>query len=517
MIDLPELPATPGCYLFSDRDGTVIYVGKAKNLKRRVSSYFGRHDHDAKTLRLVEHAESLEFIATANEVEALILENTLIKRYQPKYNIDLKDSKNYAYLLLTAEEFPCLQIARRASGDGTYFGPFVSAAERDYVLSVVKKTFRLRTCRKLPKRGCLRRHIDTCSAPCRGCISREEYGDLVRKATLALRGKNEELREVLRAEMDKRSEEQAFEQALTLREQIRAVEHLSRHQDMARPKSTDEDILNFRVNEQKVYLMLFSVYKGTLAEKMEWTFPETEDFLEEFLVQHYSVKEPPAELVLPQEVDGAVALYLSTLKGRKVTVTVPKHGAKKRLLDLVQKNIELVFFGDRMRIIELQEHLLLSTPPEVIECFDISHLSGTALVGSMVRFTGGKPDKRNYRRFRLKSVEGIDDVAAIAEVVRRRYSRLTASGEALPDLVLVDGGRGQLSGAQKELHALGLDIPVASLAKRNEEVFVPGRPSPIPLSRRENASLYLQEIRDEAHRFAVAYNRLMRKKKVVPR
>ncbi len=516
MIDLSSLPSDPGCYLFHDPEGNVIYVGKAKNLKRRVSSYFNRHDRDPKTGRLVETASSVNFIATTNEVEALILENTLIKRYQPKFNIDLKDSKNYAYILLTSEEFPCLRIARRTGEDGTYFGPFVSATERDYVFSVVKKTFRLRTCRKLPKRGCLRRHMDSCSAPCRDGVSREEYRDQVRKASLVLRGKSEELRSALTAEMVQRAEEHAFEQALILREQVRAVAHLSRHQDMARPKKTDEDIVNYRVHEQKVYLMLFSVYKGTLADKMEWTFPESEEFLEEFIIQHYSVSEPPADLVLPEEVDESVAEFLSRMKGRKVTVTVPKMGAKKRLLDLVQKNIELSFFGDRVRIIELQEHLRLQDPPEVIECFDISHLSGTALVGSMVRFRGGKPDKRNYRRFRIKTVDGIDDTGAIAEVVRRRYSRLASAGDPFPDLVIVDGGRGQLSAAQKELELLGLHIPVAALAKRHEEVFVPGQSNPLPLSPKENASLYLQEIRDEAHRFAVAYNRLLRRKTVIP-
>ncbi|MDD1717922.1 MAG: GIY-YIG nuclease family protein, partial [Methanoregulaceae archaeon] len=211
MIDLTAVPSDPGCYLFLDPDGNVIYVGKAKNLKRRVSSYFKRHDRDQKTVRLAGTASSVNFIATTSEVEALILENTLIKRYQPKFNIDLKDSKSYAYILLTGEEFPCLRMSRRTGNDGTYFGPFVSAAERDYVFSVVKKTFRLRTCRKLPKRGCLRRHMESCSAPCRGGVSPEEYRDQVRKASLVLRGKSEEFRAALTAEMEKSAKEQAFE------------------------------------------------------------------------------------------------------------------------------------------------------------------------------------------------------------------------------------------------------------------------------------------------------------------
>jgi excinuclease ABC subunit C len=243
-------------------------------------------------------------------------------------------------------------------------------------------------------------------------------------------------------------------------------------------------------------------------------FEEREDILEEFLVQYYGENPVPSDLILPTEVDKTLEEYLTLERGKKVAITVPKIGAKKRLLDLVGKNIEISFFGDRIKLEELQEKLALDTLPEVIECFDISHISGTAVAGSMVQFRNGKPDKRNYRRFRIKTVEGIDDFAAIAEVVKRRYSRVKKENGALPDLVVIDGGKGQLSAAQKELKALDLPIPVIGLAKKEEQIFVPGHSHPLPLEKKEKASLFLQEIRDEAHRFAISYHHLLRRKEV---
>ena len=257
--------------------------------------------------------------------------------------------------------------------------------------------------------------------------------------------------------------------------------------------------------------MLFKVYKGTLEGKEEFVFAHNEDFLEEFLVQYYSENEPPEELIIGEKLDGALEEFLSHVSGKKVRVTVPKQGEKKELLELAKKNIEIGFFGDRMKLDALQDALRLPRRPEVIECFDISHLSGTSTVGSMVQFRGGRPDKSNFRRFKIRSVEGIDDYAAIAEVVRRRYTRLKDEGQELPDLIIVDGGRGQLSSAQVQLRELRVRIPVISIAKEHEEIYVPGSSQPLPLKRDDKASLFIQEIRDEAHRFAIAYNRLLRK------
>ena len=515
MIDLSALPGNPGCYLFSDAGGTIIYIGKAKNLKKRVSSYFQKRDHDPKTQSLVEHIDTVNYIVTTNEVEALILENSLIKTHQPRYNIDLKDAKQYAYIELTDEEFPCIRIARRPSGHGAFFGPFVSAAERDYIYSVVKKVFRLRTCKNLNRRACLRYHIQTCTGPCIGGVSRDEYGEQVRKAVMVLRGRSGELVARLKEEMTKFSDARDYESALKIRDQITAVERLGGRQDVARPTDTEEDIVHYIIEEGVVYLMVFPVHRGTLANKSEFVFDYREEFLEEFLVQYYSMTGPPPEIILPGPVSRPMEEFLSEKRGKKVIVTVPQRGAKRRLLDLVKVNIETVFFGDEIRLHELKDHLGLDGIPHVIECFDISHTTGTSVVGSMVRFRDGRPDKQNYRRFRIKTVEGIDDVSAIGEVVRRRYARLIEERSTLPDLIMVDGGRGQLRAAVRETRDLGLTIPVIALAKKEEQVYMQGHAHPLPIDRKERASLFLQEIRDEAHRFAVAYHRLLRKKKSI--
>ena len=460
-------------------------------------------------------AASLDFIITDNEIEALILESTLVKKHQPRYNIDLKDAKNYAYIHVTDEEFPRIGIARKAEGDGIFFGPFVSARERDYILSVVKRTFKLRSCKKLPKRACLRYHIGSCSAPCIGEIGDEDYRIQVGRAESVLRGNTDDLIRSLSLEMAKRSEDQEFEQAMELRDQITAIEHLAEHQHVDRQKSYDEDVINYMESNRRVYLMLFNVYRGTLAEKQEFVFDWHEEVIEEFLVQYYSEHDPPSELILPHQVSGVFFEFLSRMKGSRVRITVPKRGEKKKLLDLVRKNIEITFFGGRLKLEGLKKLLGLPDIPEVIECFDISHLSGTSMVGSMVQYRSGKPDKQNYRRFKIRTVEEIDDFAAIAEVIQRRYSRLKKENREFPDLIIVDGGKGQLSAAHAELERLGIDIPVIAIAKREEEIYVPALTHPLPVDRKEKASLFVQEIRDEAHRFAIAYHRLLRKKQMV--
>jgi len=515
MIALPDIPTDPGCYQYRDAHGTIIYIGKAKNLKKRVASYFQKRPLDAKTQQLVSQIATVDFFVTTNELEALILESNLIKRYQPKYNIDLKDAKSYAYIQLTNDAFPRIQIARRPSGGGSVYGPFVSARERDYVLAALKRAFRLRTCRKLPKRACLRYHMGSCSGPCIGAIGPEEYEKDVRKAESILRGRSKELLETLQEEMATCSAHQEFEQALQIRDQIRAIQQFPERQHVERQKAYDEDVINYVVHGEKVHLIVFSVYRGTLGEKEEFTFEHSEGFLEEFITQYYADRTPPKELILPVEVEPSVAEFLAHRLGQQVRITVPQKGDKKALLDLVARNIEIAFFGDRLKLEALRRSLRLPEVPSVIECFDISHLSGTSTVGSMVQFRNGKPSKKNYRRFRILTVEGIDDVAAIGEVVRRRYGRLAEERGDLPDLVVVDGGKGQLGAAVAEIRGLGLAVPVIAIAKRDEEVYVPGYPGPLPLAKKDTASLFIQEIRDEAHRFAVAYHRLLRRKKMV--
>jgi excinuclease ABC subunit C len=512
MAEYASLPHTPGCYLFSDGDGTILYVGKARDLKKRVASYFTKTDHDPKTSNLIRRIASIDYMVTNTEAEALILENNLVKKHQPKYNIDLKDAKRFAYIEMTKEEYPRIGIARKTEGDAAYFGPFVSAAERDAILKVIRRIFLLRSCRKMPKRACLRYHMKSCSGPCIGAVSPGEYRKQAENAATLLKGRDKELLQSLREEMAARSAHEEFEKALALRNQISAIGRLAERQQVEKVSRTDQDVIAYRRAGSTVYLMVFSFETGRLTGKQEFVFDAGGDFIEEFLVRFYADRIPPREVILPEPAGDAIAEYLSSLRGKTVTVTVPKAGDKRKQVELVATNVEYVFLKDSLKVTDLRAELNLAQLPSVIECFDISHLSGTSTVGSMVRFVDGKPDKSNYRRFQIRSVEGIDDVAAIQEIVRRRYRRLTEEGAPLPDLIVIDGGKGQLSAACAALRSLALAVPAIALAKKEEDVYVPGELLPRKLREKGLALRYLQEIRDEAHRFAVTYHRLLRSK-----
>ncbi len=510
-----DLPDKAGCYIYKDIKGKIIYIGKAKNLKKRVSSYFQKKGLDPRTEHLVENIAAVDFIVTNNEVEALILESNLVKKHSPRYNIKLKDSKKFAYIQLTAETFPRLMIARERTGKGEFFGPFVTSASRDYILSVLNKTFQLRTCKKMPKKPCLRFQINLCRAPCIAKISDAEYTGKIRRARLVLKGKTKELIAGMTDEMKQASAELNFEYAMELRNQVEALRSLEEKQNMDRHKQYNEDVINYSVKSGKVFLMLFNVYKGILENKQEFELEYMEDFFQEFLLRFYSENKIPTELIVPEPVDDALISFLKTKAKKTVNVRVPGKGEKKQLLDLVLKNIDITFFGDKEKLEDLKRRLRLQEVPEVIECFDISHLAGTAMVASMVQFRNSRPDKNNYRRYKIKTIEGIDDVGATAEVVRRRYARLIEERAAMPDLVIIDGGLGQLNAALKELKGLGLKIPCISIAKQFEELYLPGFPKPLRLSRKSKALKLVQQIRDEAHRFAIAYNRLLRKKELI--
>ncbi|MCD4809966.1 MAG: UvrB/UvrC motif-containing protein, partial [Methanosarcinales archaeon] len=335
------------------------------------------------------------------------------------------------------------------------------------------------------------------------------------KVKLVLSGNANKLIKQMQKEMKTHSGRSQFEQALKIRDEIAAIEKLSEHQNMQRQKQYDEDIINYKIRDGKVYLMLFNIYKGLLSNKNEFVFDYNDDFLEEFIIQYYSENPVPKEIITSGKMSGSIVFFLQTKKGKKVKITNPQRGAKKQLLDLVEKNIEITFFADTDKVDALKLKLKLNEAPVVIECFDISHLSGTSTVGSMVQFRKGKPDKNNYRRFRIRTVEGIDDFASIAEVVGRRYTRLKNEDGELPDLIIIDGGRGQLNFALQELEKLNLKIPIISIAKRSEEIYVPGMVHPLKLAQTEKALHFIQEIRDEAHRFAIKYNRLLRKKELI--
>jgi len=515
MIDVETLPNNPGCYLFKDDEDKILYIGKAKNIKKRVKSYFQKDILDPKTKNLVKNIDSVDVIVTDNEFEALILENNLVKKHQPKFNIDLKDAKSFAYIQLTKEDFARVLLSRRKIGYGKFYGPFVSAQERDYILHFLRKTFTLRTCKKMPKKPCLRYHIKLCNAPCIDLISKEEYSRKIENIKLILSGKTNKLLKKLDKEMNSASEMLDFEKAIMIRNQITAITHLTERQNMQRTKKYDEDILNYRIKDGKVYLMLFNIHKGTLVNKNEFVFDFHDEFLEEFIVRYYSESTIPKEVIIPKVLSDATSTFLSKEKKSKVTITVPKRGEKKQLLSLVLKNIEIAFFSDTKKVDELKKKLLLQETPRVIECFDISHISGTSTVGSMVQFRNGKTDKSNYRRFKIRTVEGIDDYAAISEVVRRRYTRLKNEDETLPNLIVIDGGKGQLSSALEELEKLELKIPIISIAKKFEEIYIPGETQPVHLDKKDKALLFIREMRDESHRFAIKYNRLLRKKEMI--
>ena len=509
MIDLEIIPASPGCYLYSDNK-TIIYIGKAKNLKKRVSNYFNKKDHDSKTSALVKNIKKIDFIVTDSEIEALILENALIKKHQPKYNISLKDSKQFACIAITNEKYPRLALDRQNKSEKR-FGPFTSGQVRDELRELLIKTFKIRTCNRLPKRACLRYHIGICSAPCIQAISEQDYQESVDDAELVLKGKTQLLIKQLTTQMVADAKQQKYELALESRKKVESLVWLKQRQNMQRDKQYNEDILNYVEKDGKLYIMFFNVHQGILENKQSYIIPNGKGMFEEFILRYYTEEIVPAELILPHDIDPLILQAINSIRKKNLKVIVPKIGEKKQLLTLVIKNIELQYFAKETALFELQKYLQLQEIPQVIECFDISHLHGTNTVASMVQFRGGVPDKSNYRRFKINTVTGIDDFASIAEVVRRRYARLKSEGTLLPNLIVIDGGKGQLSAAGEQLKLLELRIPMISLAKKLEEVFVPGLSHPINIPHKTKALKMLQRLRDEAHRFAITYNRKLRK------
>ena len=380
MIDLQKVPKNPGCYLFQDSKKNIIYIGKAKDLKKRVSSYFNKNHEDNKTKILVSQIKYMEFIVTDTESEALILENNLIKKYTPKYNIDLKDSKRYAYLEITDEKYPRLIIARKRKNTGKYYGPFVSAQKRDYIKEHITKTFRLRTCRKVPKKECLRYHIGLCDAPCTNKVSQKDYNIEVKQAEMVLSGNINQTINLLKKRMVQYSKDSEFEKAIAKREQINSIEWLKEKQKMERNRKYDEDIINFIQKNNKIYLILFNIHKGTLENKQSYVFDYEKEYLESFLMQYYNDHEIPKEIILPIRISDALKEVFTKKTKQKINFTIPQKGEKKKLLELVKKNIEIEFFKEEESLLDLKNKLRLQEIPSIIECFDISHISGTSPV-----------------------------------------------------------------------------------------------------------------------------------------
>jgi len=568
---LAAVPNRPGVYIMRNGEGEVIYVGKAANLRSRVRSYFGSpHSFETKVRRLVEQIADFEFIVTDSAQEALILEATLVKRHQPFFNVRLKDDKHYPYLKIDlGDPWPRVEITRRVLPDGgsRYFGPYASAGSVRKTLDLVKKLFPWRSCTKAitgkDPRPCLDYYIHRCIAPCSGYCTREEYDNVIRQVILFLEGRADEVVKELRQKMAEAAEGWEFERAAVLRDQIRAVERVTERQAMATTDFIDTDVFGLARQDNQACVQVFFIRATKVIGRDTFTLEGVNDEPDEqvvasFLKQFYqSATYVPQRILLPCRVAEAplIQAWLSQMRGSKTELVTPQRGEKRRLVAMAEENarealqmMQTKWLADsgktRAALEELQEEMNLPNPPQRIECYDISSIAGTAAVGSMVVFLDGRPRSTEYRRFRIKTVAGADDYAMLQEVLRRRFKRASARGEpvepradsgparpstgsgradegavgyeswgVLPDLVIVDGGKGQLNAALDVMRDLGIGhIPAAGLAKQHEELFVQDMSEPIVLPRTSQALYLVQRIRDEAHRFAITYHRGVRQK-----
>ena len=539
------LPVRAGIYLHKNEAGKILYVGKAKNLRNRVRQYFqSSRNQDAKTRRLVKAIADFEFIVVDNEVEALVLESNLIKKHKPRFNVLLKDDKSYPHLKLTNEPFPKVVVTRRIERDGShYYGPFLPAALARKTLNLVNRAFQLRTCEieidgKLP-RPCLEYHLKRCLGPCvKGLCTQEEYQEAARDVKVLLEGKNRELARDLEKRMWKFSDEGKYEIAARYRDLHRTVIALGEQQKMATTADRDVDIFGFYREGPRLALQLFTMREGRIVGRREFFWEDLDDesfdpseFLGEVLAQYYSTDYVPLEIHVPNDFDDRQILEkaLTERRGRRVRVCDPKRGQKRDLVHLVETNAK-VAFEQRFRVLkpdsekvlaELQELLELSYFPERIESFDISNISGAENVAGIVVFENGKPARASYRRFIIKSVEGSNDFASINEAVFRRYKRLLAEEKPLPQVIFIDGGKGQLSAAAAAMQNLDLEqIMLVGLVKppgRHSEIshlLVHGREDhPIPFDRHSLAFRLVLQIREETHKTAIQFHRKRREKR----
>jgi len=539
---IKALPTDAGVYIHKNSDGKILYVGKAKNLKNRVRSYFqNSRNHDAKTRELVKRIADFEFIVVDNEVEALVLESNLIKLHKPRYNIQLKDDKQYPHIKVTKEEFPKAVITRRIVKDGAnYYGPFLPAALARKTLDLINRTFQLRTCDieitgKLP-RPCLEYHLKRCLAPCvKELCKKDEYNEAVRDVKLLLEGKNKELADQLEARMWQFAEKQNYELAAKFRDLRGTVLALAEQQKMASTPDRDVDIIAFYREKQRLALQLFTMREGKIVGRREffWEDLDAEDFnasefLGEVLAQYYSTDYVPLEIHVSQDFDDREVLEkaLSERRGRKVKILDPKRGQKAELIRLVENNAKIAF-EQRFRVMkadtkiileELQEILELPQLPERIESFDISNIQGAENVAGIVVFENGKPARADYRRLIIKTVEGANDFASMNEAVFRRYKRLLNEEKPLPNLIFIDGGKGQIAAAAAAMQSLDLEmIPIVGLVKPPKHhnqishlLRYGYEDNPVKFEAGLPVFRLVQQIRDETHKTAVEYHRKRR-------
>jgi len=545
---LRQLPTSPGVYIMKDAEGNILYVGKAANLHHRVSSYFGaRQKLSPKLQRMVSRISDFDFFVTSSEQEALILELNLIKRHRPRYNVRLKDDKTFPYLKINAnQDWPGVYITRRLEQDGGhYFGPFASAKSVRQTLKIIKRIFPFRSCSKpitgTDSRACLWYYIGSCLAPCIGAVNQQEYDKVINQVILFLEGKQEKVVKELENRMNQAAEALEFEKAALLRDQIQAIQKVIEGQRIATTVRGEQDVIAFASDKDQACVQTFFIRSGKLIGRESFVLQgtrseEPRQIMTSFVKQFYdSSPYIPPLLLLQYPVEDAAIIesWLQSKRGAKVHIQVPRKGNKKQLVDIVAENARQGLEQLKIKqlaaptaladsLAEIKRELHLPRTPLRIEGYDISDIQGTAAVGSMVVFDRGKPKPSHYRRFRIKTVTGADDYAMLQEVLKRRFKRsITKSSDAsapdtwaiLPDLVLVDGGKGQLNTAQKAMQETGAgSVPIASLAKENEEIFIPQKAKPVILPKSSLGLQLLQRLRDEAHRFAIGYYRRVRKK-----
>lgn len=542
---IANLPQKPGIYQYKDESGKIIYVGKAIKLRNRVRTYFNKlKQHDAKTRVLVSKIRDLDYIVTDSEAEALILEDTLIKKHKPRYNVNLKDDKTYPYVKVTNEPYPRIIQTRTVVRDGSkYYGPFTKVGDLYRVMDLIHKIFRLRTCKlnitaetiaEKKHKICLEFHIKKCDGPCEGLISFEDYNKNVDYAKSILSGKTRELEKYLREKMEILSEEMKFEEAAEARDQLGAIRQFVSRQKVVTADLIDRDVFGIYREDNTACSLVFTVREGKLIGRKHFIIKKADELSDEEILQRtidtwYSEQEfVPKEIFLPSEPEDLETLTAILAEKRKATIhiKIPKIGDKRHLIDLAENNAQYILKEYLLAITKreqtvphavqaLQRDLRMKKLPRIIECFDNSHLHGTELVSSMVCFEDGKPKKSDYRKFKNQTVNKNDDFAAMREAVQRRYSRLINENERLPDLIVIDGGKGQLSSAVGVLKELGIfeKVAIIGLAKRLEEVFFPGNSEALLLPRTSSSLRLIQQLRDEAHRFAITYHRQLRSKR----
>ncbi|MBU8770157.1 excinuclease ABC subunit UvrC [Cytobacillus oceanisediminis] len=521
------LPAQPGCYLMKDRQGTIIYVGKAKILKNRVRSYF-TGSHDGKTLRLVNEIVDFEYIVTSSDMEALILEMNLIKKYDPKYNVMLKDDKSYPFIKLTAERHPRLITTRKVKKDrGKYFGPYPNVQAANETKKLLDRIYPLRKCSTLPDRVCLYYHLGQCLAPCVKAVSEDQYKQMTDEIAKFLNGGYKEIKKDLTAKMTAAAEELDFERAKELRDKIAHIDATMEKQKMTMTDFTDRDVFGYAVDKGWMCVQVFFIRQGKLIERDVSMFPiynEPEEEILTFLGQFYTKANhfKPREILAPDSVDAEMAEQLLDVK-----VLKPQRGQKKDLVKLAYKNAKIAL-QEKFSLIERDEERTIKAvenlgdqlgiyTPHRIEAFDNSNIQGTDPVSAMIVFIDGKPEKREYRKYKIKSVKGPDDYESMREVVRRRYTRVLKEELPLPDLIMIDGGKGHVESVRDVLeNELGLDIPISGLVKdekhRTSQLLYGNPLQIIPLARNSQEFYLLQRIQDEVHRFAITFHRQLRGK-----